>query len=267
MTTPIKFSKKSINTEERCKIKTLKDLETAGVLATSGLQHLVCWINLVQIDMSCVPNDIAKNLMKIVIGDITLKEVNGFCVSLLKNSKCKRLFLENMSIQEIPVSQEPSIISCDFFQICNLRGDISGLLESVKCQRLCIKDMTIPKMIVEKEINVRDDVTLNNVQGDVVEFIKNIKCQRLIIENLTLAQVDKTATQTFNYMDELRFHNVEGYVGGLLESIKCKRLVLRKTSLEQSKIRGPISISDEVILIGNEYGLIDNIKCHKIMHY
>ena len=265
MTTPIKFCKKSINTEERCSIKTLKELETAGVLATSGLQHLVCWINLVQIDMTCVPNDIAQNLMKIVIGDITLKEVNGFCVSLLKNSKCKRLFLENMSLQEIPASQEPSI-SCDFFQICNLRGDISGLLKSVKCQRLCIKDMAIPKMIVEKEINVRDDVTLNNVQGDVVEFIKNIKCQRLIIENLTLAQVDNTATQTF-YMDELRFHNVEGYVGGLLESIKCKRLVLRKTSLEQSKIRGPISISDEVILIGNEYGLIDNITCHKIMHY
>ena len=81
---------------------------------------------------------------------------------------------------------------------------------------------------MEKEISVRDDVTLNNVQGNVVGFMKNVRCQRLLLENMILALDDNTGIQTFNFIDEVRLHNVKGDVGGLLENIKCKRLVLRE---------------------------------------
>ena len=90
-------------------IKTVDDLETAGVLASLGHLNSLEEIQIRDIDVSGVPVNIVSSLAKIVRKEIRLSFINGICVSMLDRIKCEKLNLSNVTI--LPMSQEISIIT------------------------------------------------------------------------------------------------------------------------------------------------------------
>ena len=83
-------------------ISNLDDLETVGVLATNKHLDSVDRLELFAIDVSNIPCNIIISLAKIIVKELYLNNVSGFCISMLKTIKDLRHFsIKIMSLKAV----------------------------------------------------------------------------------------------------------------------------------------------------------------------
>ena len=89
-----------VNVDRRMvRIVNIMELEYAGVLATGGFIDTVESLRLKGVDVSSIPANIINNVVKIVKGDICLKDVSGWRTSMLYDVKCKEMEMWNTELE------------------------------------------------------------------------------------------------------------------------------------------------------------------------
>jgi len=116
------------------RIKTLDDLEKAGILASAGYLYSLEKLSLQEIDIENVPINLVNCLIKVVKYQLRFWKVTGLSFQMLKNMKSKKLMLRNMTIPE-QLTQD--IIVRGSVSLSFISGYVSGFLDSITCD--CIK--------------------------------------------------------------------------------------------------------------------------------
>ena len=109
-------------------IRTVEDLELAGILASAEYVDTVNSLFLVSVNVFDIPINIVNNLVKIVKESIYLQNVTGWRTSMLSDVKCRNLTLNDLELAS--GSDMRPIVIYHWLTLDNVRGDLEGLFRS-----------------------------------------------------------------------------------------------------------------------------------------
>jgi len=151
-------------------VDSLEDVETAGVLASTGHLGSLVMLNIRYVDVSNIPVNIINNLTKAVRGQLSMFKVLGICFSMFENIQCSEL---NLIRIEIPEQVTKDICVRGNVTLANISGDVSGFLDSMTCDNLKMCNITL----INSEIKSLTEMLQSRVRE--LEFFP---CRNLSLE-------------------------------------------------------------------------------------
>jgi len=228
---------KPIDVERRwlC-IRTVEDLELAGILASAEYVDTVNSLFLFSVNVFDIPINIVNNLVKIVKESIYLQNVTGWRTSMLSDVKCRNLTLNDLELAS--GSDMRPIVIYHWLTLDNVRGDLEGLLRStalgvdqLMAIELQLRNLDLSAIsgyllnrLFENPIN---RIILGAVNGFFAQLLNDVRCNKLDLEEMEIKDpVDTESNQTI-MIEELTLDAVRGNVDSLFDNIEhCHKLTL-----------------------------------------
>lgn len=151
-------------------LESLKEVETAGVMASTGHLDSLDELYIRNVDVSNIPVNIVNNLTKIVRGSLIFTKVIGICFSVLENIQCSELRLIDM---KIPQENTKDFGVRGGVTLRNITGDISGFLDSMTCDNLKLCNI---------ELNNSEIESLTKMLQSRVKELGFFPCRNLFLE-------------------------------------------------------------------------------------
>jgi len=159
-------------------VDSLEDVETAGVLASTGHLGSLVMLNIRYVDVSNIPVNIINNLTKAVRGQLSMFKVLGICFSMFENIQCSEL---NLIRIEIPEQVTKDICVRGNVTLANISGDISGFLNSMTCDCLKLCNKSLTKGEIESLTKMLQKTYLWSMPPSLITMM-----DRVVVRGLTL---------------------------------------------------------------------------------
>jgi len=215
---------KSVDVERRIVgIKSIEELEYAGVLATGGVIDTVEELNLNYVNVSSIPVNIINNVMKIVKGSIFLEGISGWRTSMFDDVKCQSLSIRNMDLESR--SDGRPFMAYDL-SLIEVRGDLTGLFGNFDVGQMKsslklngIDFSNVPDDNVNRLFKTFSNVSLGVLDGFKSSMMNGIDWRILELHSGFQCTWDAKNNSKQMMISELSLYRI-GDIRGILDNLK-----------------------------------------------